>query len=457
LLSFDVPGYFPMKIDLPTHEGPMPLSPRLLFLIGITWLSGLCWYWAHERVLKPSVSIQLPTSSRLLGVTSAGEAVTEHTNGEDAAGLSAPLEFWSLRTGRPPRRLLQAGDTLIPPLDFSSGLVCVKRDGRFLAIDLNTGETLDELPVETRAAVCDAALESRILYSTDAGLRLRDPRDRRDVWSNADFASWRGIGSGYIVVREARHPGFGSPAGAVRIADGQTDSRFNHLQPLTRVSLGPGDHVALVSTLGGQHVCDAPTGRLLWTLPGSVTQPQFSASGEHLTSVWTDSDGRFHEARWQADSGVVVSPPPTRQSGAAMRSWSPDARYSVDSFAISKPWLAIGSLSGWQATVGLTSLSLRWVGMDAGTEIRDHSTGRSLGRISHRLQPVVVLPDGSGAVTAWEDRIDFYAFPPRRNDAWLALWSLAPIPILWILSRVPLQRRRRSYVAQSSRPSRAGA
>jgi hypothetical protein len=413
----------------------MPLPRPLIILIGIAWLSGVGWYWLQEVPLKPTLSIKVPYGFRLIGVTPQGEVVAERTTGNDEGGLVAPIQMWSLQSGLKTRSMLQRGDVVVSSADFASGRVCIQRGGRFLVIDVSTGNAVDELPSDAREAVCDAALAGRILYSTGNALRLRDPVMQQDVWSNPEFASWRGIGNGYIVVRPGSSPGFGAPATAVRIEDGHSDDRFDQHQPLMRVSLAPGGEIALVATLGRQQICDAETGLIRWGLPGSVTQPQFSESGEQITSVWTDEDGRFREARWDALSGTVLAAAPKRQRGAAMRTWSSNGRYSVDSRAISQPWLAGGSTSAWKASIGWTSLSLRWVGMEAATELRDHSTGRSLGKISERLQSVTMLPDDSGVVTAWNNRIEFFSFEPRRDYVWLVVWGFMPIVTVWLGAR----------------------
>ena len=102
------------------------------------WCAAVTSYWWLEIPLAATSSARLPPGYRAHSLTPSGQLTLIRSRG--------PMEFWSFPECAKARELFDQDDQVIYGPLASSRMVLIRRAGRLLVVNSETGETIGDLP-----------------------------------------------------------------------------------------------------------------------------------------------------------------------------------------------------------------------------------------------------------------------------------------------------------------------
>jgi hypothetical protein len=423
----------------------MKRSAGILFLA--IWLAGVSWYWRENVPLVPTKSVALPVDRNLATLSPTGELIVSSSRSLDRRERRmGPFEFWSFPELKKVREAFFSTDEIVQSPDYRTGDILIRRDGKLMLCNLYSEAVLTTLPdmAEVRAF---SAIHDRqaILLQSDRDLFLYEFNKSEPAWKAADVRLRGRVAGDILIAKQLSYsnPRIPTTVGttAIVVASGEFDHRFDQLGPAARIDLSPDGRWALVHPQRGQPLlCDAATGRPVWTIPDVRVDWWFSESGD-LIYGHSGHDARL--IRRSSSDGTLLSPLEGQAFRQHQRQVTGDGRFAHVDANNTPP----GAVQQWynQATYlpnswrdPLYNLLNR-----QRSKVIDQQMEWLIGYFPDHVRPVV-LKNNLGFATYTPGRMTYYALPPLRDWSWLGRWALLPPAILILMARAwPWIRRRR--------------
>lgn len=404
--------------------------------LTLLWVAGAVWISQTLVPVPPTWSIEYRESVNSAVITPQHElAVVVHrlglTEPKDPF-CRGPIEIWSLPEGKKVRETFANADEILTPNIPPCGVVVLRREGRLLAADVNTGAVIHLLPGDSQHTPPVVNLAgTHVLYSEEKLTRLYDLVAGRQCWEVGRSSGRLRFGPDFVVMYAPTRGWFrGGQIEILNLATGKTDDRFAHLGVLREIhTFEDSRYVVILSTTGWQ-ICNAHTGAVLWSLETAeaLRSFRFDEQDTVLCCEVADQDGNLVDVRWRAADGAVLTPLPPNSQQFAQRQTVPGGRYVVDGVIVPTSPIQLflrRVLSRWRSLESIIDISLL-----CSYRVVDTKYGISRGLLSEREAPVMAQ-DGSGCVVVRVNRVDYYDFPPAPNWAWLARWGLLPPAGVW--------------------------
>lgn len=417
----------------------------------ILWIAGVTWYWNSSVPLAATKTLRLPAYALTTLHSPTGEIVFHHQRwiaGDEKRWVKCgPMEFWKFPEARKTRELFTAEDEIVDGPLFSTREVMIRRAGRLLVVDSESGATLANLADVPGARMFRFTPDRRrILVGNATDLLLFEVGEETPRWT-APFFAWHGTIAGDIFIAARRPPAspnqFRSNATAMSLETGQPDPRFDHLGSVSEITLSSDGRFAIVSARNAQtrksssSVCHATTGRVLWPAPAEMASDRrFSPDGEYIYATRRVPNGLANLSRWRAADGVEVPFADAAERGAINGHHSPSGRYS---WKYSDTWLNprltpyLNYYNSWCTLLKVNNFRISQ--NQIRLQIIDTATDRALGYFPQNSQ-IQRLSETEGFIGMTPQAIRYYAMPPGRDWSWLALWILCPPAAVWLVSRL---------------------
>jgi hypothetical protein len=409
----------------------------LLIVTGL-WLVTVIGYWRVLVPVLPLRTMRFDEPVHVCGVSRAGELMICRQRIHELAargefGYSGPIEYWDPKSGRKTREWLGRDDLLEGERVRESGELVLHRGGKRFLIVPERQEIVQELPAESPIVKLRMLPDRRqIAYSEKDVVHLFDLSAKTEMWK-APGQYLVEVGRDFVVVRPdpvAAGRRTRLWASVLSLQSGEHDPRFDHVSAnLIQIDSSPDGRYAVVSALGKISICDATSGRVLWSLPvrEDMHNFRFENNGDEVCTDLLDASGTVQVVRWRSADGVAMTPIPSTSGGFAFRFPSSDQRHFVD-YLIKEQWPPFATLGRVFRWLGIAA---ELPGDESVLQISAANGGRRLGFVRGENRTPVMMPSGSGFAVESKNVVEYYELPPRRDWLWLVTW-IAPVLIVWV-------------------------